>query len=632
LLDSFVVTMLRLLELERRAEVEGTERLQAALSAAELERRGLTLLRLAVVEESAGPGGRVLVALERTRGDELPAHRFQPGDIAALRSLRAPQRSEDAAAPPGVVYRVTSRRVTIALDEPPEESLEAPLRLDRVANDVTYRRMRAALDGLREAFVGRARGPAARLREVAFRLREPVFDAVPPPVPLDPRLDASQREAVAHALGAREFALIHGPPGTGKTTAVVEVIRQSVARREKVLACAPSNIAVDNLVERLAAAGLRVVRLGHPARLLPSVLEHSLDALIERAQGTRIASGVEREIESLGRRLRKTSDWSLRRELRAELRRLRDELREITERTVRDILASADAVLATNTAAGDAILGDGGFDLVVLDEASQAIEAASWIPLLKGRRAVLAGDHCQLPPTVISQEAQREGLGVTLFERLAELAPAASRLLTVQYRMHERIMSWSSEEFYGGRLEAHDSVRGHVLADLPHVTETPATREPLFFVDTAGADLEEDREAEGDSLFNEGEAAIAAAHVTALLDAGVRGEEIGVVTPYNAQVNLLRSKLGAHRGLEISTVDGFQGREKEAIVLSLVRSNPRGEVGFLADERRLNVAVTRARRHAALIADSATVSAHPFLARLLAHFEKGVHRSAWEYR
>ncbi len=635
-IERFVEKSLRLLELERQAEIEEAERRQAGFSAHELEKRGWCLARLKIVDQFTGPGGRAALALEPSRGVDLPAHRFQPGDLVSARSLHAaaPARSQAASQATAVVYRLTRRRIVLLLDEAPEEDLEEPLRVDHVTNDITHQRLRGALERLR-AF---ERGPAARLREVLFGRREPARVAVRAFEPINSALDASQRQAVEFALGARDLALIHGPPGTGKTTTLVEIILQAVKRKEKVLACAPSNIAVDNLVERLAAYPVRLVRLGHPARLLPGVLGHSLDVLLEGSEGERLARAVRRELEEAYRGLRKSRDRAGRRERRESIKRLKDELAAVEERAVQHLLSSAEVILATNAGAGDERLGGLEFDRVVIDEAAQALEAACWIPLLRGRSAVLGGDHLQLPPIIRSREAEREGLDVTLFARLAEaLGERVTRLLTVQYRMHEAIMRWPSQELYQGRIQAHESVRRHLLADLPHVSKAAgesAAALPLLFIDTAGCGLEEVREEESESKANDGEVEIAAAHVEALLACGVRPAEIAVITPYNAQVERLRRRLSeSYPDLEIDTVDGFQGREKEAVVISLVRSNPDGEVGFLKDDRRLNVALTRARRHLAIVGDSATVSSHPFLARLLEHFEaNGEHRSAWEYR
>jgi len=634
-IDAFVARQLRLLELERDAEVEETARLQATLPAQELEQRGLSLLRLRIADEFSGLGGRTLLELEPTRGGDLPATRFQPGDLVLVRSSRDAGRPGAApllaGAPTAVVFRMRSRRITVALDDIPEEPLEEPIRIDRVANDITYRRLRQALESLREGL----RGPASRLREVLFGLREPEIDRPRPVEVFNSALDPSQREAVEHSLAARDIALVHGPPGTGKTTAAVEVIRQCAKRGEKVLACAASNIAADNLVERLAQANVRVVRIGHPARLLDAVVEHSLDRLVEESEGSRIASNVRKELEGVRRKLRRTDSYAERRALREDMRRLRAEVREVEERAVHDVINSAEVVLATNTGAGDSVLEGFEFGTVLIDEAAQALEASCWIPLLRGRRAVLVGDHKQLPPTVRSREAEREGLAVTLFDRLSEKhGERITRMLTVQYRMHRSIMEWPSAELYSGRLEAHASVASHLLSGIPGVAATDETQAPLWLIDTAGCGFEEAVEAEGDSKLNEGEAGVVAAHLERLFAAGLKHEDAAVITPYNAQVDRLRARLEeAYPGLEIGSVDGFQGREKEAVVISFVRSNDRGEVGFLADDRRTNVAVTRARRHLALIGDSATISRHPFLARLVDHCQaRGEYRSGWEYR
>nr|KAF6465511.1 immunoglobulin mu DNA binding protein 2 [Rousettus aegyptiacus] len=301
-------------------------------------------------------------------------------------------------------------------------------------------------------------------------------------------------------------------------------------------------------------------------------------------------------------------------------------------------LTAADVVLATNTGASDdgplKLLPDGYFDIVVIDECSQALEASCWIPLLKARKCILAGDHKQLPPTIVSHKAARAGLSLSLMERLAEAHGAgAVRTLTVQYRMHRAIMQWASQALYHGQLTAHPSVAGHLLRDLPGVAATEETGIPLLLVDTAGCGLLE-QEGDGDqSKGNPGEVRLVSLHVQALVDAGVRASDIAVITPYNLQVDLLRQSL-SHKlpELEIKSVDGFQGREKEAVVLSFVRSNRKGEVGFLAEDRRINVAVTRARRHVALVCDSRTVSSHAFLQTLVAYFtEHAEVRSAFEY-
>ncbi|MGE3172752.1 MAG: AAA domain-containing protein [Planctomycetota bacterium] len=615
-----------LLQQERDAEIAQVQRLLAERSEAELEARGVLLRRLQVADLEPGLGGQTHAVLAPSRGGELPPHRFGPGDVVAL--------DGDGEKPvQGTVARVRRDQITVALDDD-EADLPALVRLQRLAPDVTYKRLQQALVDLQRE----RKADDRRLIDVCFQQREPSFatpgtagHAAAAAPSLDPALDASQQLAVAHALAAEELALIHGPPGTGKTTAIVEVIRRAIARGDKVLACAPSNVAVDNLAEKLLQHGVRLVRIGQPVRVLPAVVEHSLAVQVQNAAEQRVLRDVRQELQRLQRKLLK-AERRQRRELYQEQRRLRAELRQLEGAIVRGLIDTAEVVLATTTGAVDRALEDRTFDLAVVDEAAQAFEAATWLPLLRARRAVLAGDHCQLPPTVTSAAAAQGGLATTLFERLMRGATGAQlgRMLTVQYRMHAAIQAWSAAAFYGGALTPAPAVAAHRLCELPDVTTTESTELPLLFLDTAGCGHEESVGEDDGSKSNDGEAAIAAAHVRHLLDAGVRPGDLAVVTPYTAQVRLLRDRLGGIEGLEIGTVDGLQGREKEAVVLSLVRSNDRGEVGFLAELRRLNVALTRARRHLCVVGDSATLGAHADLGGVVNWLmETGEHRSAW---
>ena len=295
------------------------------------------------------------------------------------------------------------------------------------------------------------------------------------------------------------------------------------------------------------------------------------------------------------------------------------------------LLDSAHIVCATLTGLNEDLLGDRQFDLAVIDEAAQSTEPPCWIPVLRSRRLVLAGDHCQLPPTLISSEAKRQGFGVSLMEKLVKRhGETIARRLTTQYRMHEQIMQFSSDEFYEGTLVAAKSVRGHCLKDLPDVADIPLTQTSLQFYDTAGSHCEEQGESEGSSHENPGEADFVVWQVNELLSAGVLPTEIAVITPYSAQVRRIRGLI-PDTAIEVDSVDGFQGREKEAIVISLVRSNPKGELGFLTDTRRMNVALTRARRKLIVFGDSATLGNHEFYLRLLEYFERaGAYGTVWE--
>ena len=692
-IGQFVARMEELVELERQAEVSQAEESLTTATPEQAQSRGRALLNLRLEDAEGGLLGRTLLTLVRNKlgsaGEEsLPPHKFTPHDIVRIRAAKSEPGAPVLAQ--GVVYRVKETSITVAVDDPPDEGLEVPLKLEKLANEVTYARLKAAMKGL-SGVGGNGQGPAAPLVEVLFSGREPKF--APAPIKWTPRnekLDHSQKAAVDLALSAADVALIQGPPGTGKTTTVVEIILQEVARGSRVLACAASNIAVDNLVERLAVQKLSsggkkegkvdVVRVGHPARLLPAVLDSSLEAKVLRSDDSALARDCRKEIKDLNTRLLKLGrkDRAERTGIRRDLRRLAKEERQRQERAVAAVLSNANVICCTLTGVGTRHLEKlPPFDVVIIDEAAQALEPACWAALLRGRRAILAGDHLQLPPTVTSEAAAKKGLGVTLFERAHSLwGSSAAVMLNVQYRMNKSIMTWSSEELYGGKIKAHESVADHDLTALPSISS--ATRNDnlrtnmnsggttsttnggiavslpygveelpvLLLIDSAGCEMEEEFEDGSDSKMNQGEASVAMSHVKRLLATGMKPSEIGVITPYAAQVGLLRelrsegfsstggggSGGGGAQVVEISTVDGFQGREKEAIIISMVRSNTNGEVGFLADNRRMNVAVTRARRHCALVCDSDTVKSDPFLKRLIEYFEEhGEYASAQEY-
>ncbi|XP_039066578.1 DNA-binding protein SMUBP-2-like isoform X2 [Hibiscus syriacus] len=576
--------------------------------------------------------GKTLLEFHSTKGDVLPAHKFGTHDVVVLKPNKAVLGSPSLGQ--GVVYRLKDSSITVAFDDVPEDGLNSPLRLEKVANEVTYRRMKDALITLSK---GVLTGPAADLVPVLFGERQPTVSkkGTVTFTPFNKNLDHSQKDAILKALSSKDVFLLHGPPGTGKTTTVVEIILQEVKRGSKILACAASNIAVDNIVERLATHRVKIVRLGHPARLLPQVLDSALDAKVLRGDNSSLANDIRKEMKALNGKLLKTKDRNTRRDIQKELRTLSKEERKRQQLAVIDVIKEADVILTTLTGACSRKLDNTTFDLVIIDEAAQALEIACWMALLKGSRCILAGDHLQLPPTIQSVEAERKGLGRTLFERLADqYGDEVMSMLTVQYRMHELIMNWSSKELYNSKVKAHSSVAAHTLFDLENVKKSSSTEPTLLLVDTTGCDMEEKKDEE-ESTLNEGEAEVSISHAKRLVQAGVLASDIGIITPYAAQVvllKMLRSNEDKLKNMEISTVDGFQGREKEAIIISMVRSNSKKEVGFLSDRRRMNVAVTRARRQCCVVCDTETVSIDGFLKRLVEYFEEhGEYLSASEY-
>uniref|UniRef100_A0A8C4WWW5 DNA helicase n=1 Tax=Eptatretus burgeri TaxID=7764 RepID=A0A8C4WWW5_EPTBU len=639
-LEEFVSRTLDLLKEEREAEVEEARSWQQKIPLKELQKRGVCLLKLQPSNQHTGLYGRTIISFEARKVRqkiELPSNCFGPGDIIGLFDPLGEGLSKQLAS--GVVTKVTTNYVTIAFEES-LDALSLPsegiFHLLKLANDITYKRLKRTLHLLNNF----RDGLPSELISVLFGNSQPnkaPSDAETKVRFVNPALDDSQKEAVVFALNQREVAVVHGPPGTGKTTTVVEIILQAVQQGQKILACAPSNIAVDNLAERLSKTGVIALRLGHPARLLAPVQHLSLDAVLARCDSAAIVHDVRSDIDRTYGKLKKVQDRGERARLHSELKILRKELRGREEAAMRNILLHANVVLASNTGAcmdGPLhLLQKDHFGLVVLDESGQAIEASCWMPLLYAPKCVLVGDHLQLPPTVLSSRAAAEGLGTSLLERLVKThGEKVVRMLRVQYRMNDAIGGWASRQMYNGNLHAHPSVAAHLLRDLPGVEDTEDTRLALLLIDTASCGLHETADEE-QSKGNPGEVDIVVSHVESLLKAGVKSSDVAVISPYNLQVHLLRQTLSvAHPGLEVKSVDGFQGREKEAVVLSLVRSNRKGEVGFLNDDRRINVAVTRARRHLAVVCDADTVGSHPFLQSLLDQIEaQGETRTAFEY-
>ncbi len=619
-----------LIDLEREAEKAENLRELRKFPVSQREALGKTVTGLTLDGIEGGMGGMTMYVFSRPAlGEELsPFHAMNSGDNVLL---TFPPNIEPRAVE-GTLYKVEEYRVTVALNSPgPEEEFRGASQIDLLGSDATYQRMRKALITAAES----KRSRLSTLREIFLGETDPQRSRATKMTFFNPSLNEFQQEAVKRAVFADDVALVHGPPGTGKTTVLVEIIRQHVSRGERVLATAPSNIAVDNILEKLLLTGLRVVRLGHPARTLESLRHGNLavqteeDPVFEQVRD--LDALRERLIHRKSRMGRAQLGYEERQAREREVSRLWREARDLEFEIQRRIVASANVVLGTHAGISKRFV-KGDFDLVALDEASQATEALSWVPLTMAKKTIFAGDSNQLPPTIYSKEAAEGGLAVTLFDRLKDLLPVSFQtLLRVQYRMHEDIMRFPSDSFYEGKLIADESVARHVSSELPGVAVTPLTSKPVTFVDTAGAGYDETWNELLESRENRGEAELAVRIMNELLHAGLAAKSMAILTPYVAQAKLLKTIAHAP-GLEIGSVDGFQGREKEAVILSLVRSNEAGQIGFLGDMRRLNVAITRARRCLIVIGDSTTIARHPVYEKFIAHVDAlDSHRSSYEW-
>eukprot|EP00177_Eucheuma_denticulatum_P002227 GFKZ01003988.1.p1 GENE.GFKZ01003988.1~~GFKZ01003988.1.p1 ORF type:complete len:987 (+),score=164.44 GFKZ01003988.1:121-3081(+) len=651
--SSYIALQKELLSLERDAEREETALASTGAKLSALESSGLAITRLSHRSTTTNASGRAIVQLGTRGGRQLSAARISSGDIVGVRA------HTETALLEGVVTALDETSISVSLDDALEGDEEGSLYVVlKLTSDVTHKRYIAALDALGRA-VADPTHVAHTLVHVLLDGREPRFAGKDGTVreALLHTLNSKQREAVMCALRSKDLAVVHGPPGTGKTHTIAAYILAEVERGNRVLVVAPSNVAVDNVAERLArsAAKLKFVRAGHPARIIPTVSKYGLEAQLLHTEEAGLAKDIRTELGQLEGKLGKTKERRSRRDIRTEMKELRRELRNREKVAVRRLLGSMDVVLATISGAGARVLDIAEdavpFDVVVVDEAAQALEAACWVPLLRAKKAVLAGDPYQLAGTVKSVAAEERGLKKSILDRVfaTKALQSCVTMLCTQYRMNKLISKWSSEEFYEGKLVADSAVAEHRVADLDsckaEVEDDQNLVNPFILIDTAGGDCEEDdlsQEIAQDSALasshiasasrsNKGEAEIVSSVVNEFIHYGLSLHQLGVISPYSGQVELLRRSLWPKHGrkLEIATIDSFQGREKEVICISLVRSNEQGDVGFLSDDRRLNVAITRARRCVVVVCDSEAVSTHPLLQRMVEYAENfGDYRSA----
>ena len=515
-----------------------------------------------------------------------------------------------------VISYVQDNKMVVVLPGPqvlPELVVTGELGVQLYFDDTSYKTMFAALREVAEAKGNRT----ARLREVLLG-KAPALRRETGPVRF-PWLNASQEKAVNQVLCAKEVAVVHGPPGTGKTTTLVEAVYETLHRENQVMVSAQSNTAVDWIAEKLVDRGIPVLRIGNPTRVNDKMLAFTYERRFEAHSDYPELWQIRKTIREMTGRLRKSGRED-RERLHNQLTKLRVRATGLEIRIDTELFTEARVIACTLVGAASRVLERKRFSSLFIDEAAQAIEAACWIAISRADRVILAGDHCQLPPTIKCIEAARGGLGRTLLEKVVLHKPETMSLLKIQYRMHEDIMRFPSRWFYHDELEAAPEVKYRGVLDF----DTPAS-----WIDTSELDLQEKAVAEGTGRLNTGEAELLVRELKNNMERiGIRRilEEhidFGVISPYRAQVHYLRHLLKkepffrpCRRLITVHTVDGFQGQERDVIMISLVRANEKGQIGFLRDLRRMNVAITRARMKLLILGEAVTLTRHPFYREL----------------
>ena len=623
--------LLDLLKIERNEDREQYKRLTESSSVSDRRANGLTWFPVAIRGSEIGRGDYLTIELERTTHQDI-FHQFRSGMPAVFFTNHDAQKDRIE----GIISHQNGNRlkITIKDDELPEWSRDGKLGIDVLFDDNSYDEMN---DALKTAADLREKSPFI---QVLTGQKSPTFKQNTNHY-LGKNLNESQSKAVDKILSANELAIVHGPPGTGKTTTLIQAIKALIKQEnQKILVVAPSNTAVDLLSEKLSEEGLNVLRVGNPARVSERLQRLTLEAKMaehDYLKETKRLKKQAMEFKNMAHKYKKSfgkSERDQRKALFDEAHKIMKEVRNTEQYIIDDIVSKTQVITATLVGANHYTIRNLEYNTVVIDEAGQALEPACWIPILKAKKVILAGDHCQLSPTIKSNEAAKNGLNKTLLEKCIELHPEAVTLLEEQYRMNSTIMEYSSSVFYEDKLKAHESVANSLLFE---------NDSPLLFIDTAGCGFEE--KLEGTSSTNPDEAAFVFKHINLFFNelttryATESFPSIAVISPYKQQINLLKTQFEHSPDLQkykenisVNTIDSFQGQERDIVYISLTRSNDKGEIGFLSDIRRMNVAMTRAKKKLVVIGDSATLGQHPFYANFIEYAEKkGGYVSAWEF-
>ena len=622
-----------LLNKEREEDLKNYLQLTKTSSSAERRANGLTWYPVAIRNTEMSRGDYLTVELERTTHHDL-SHSFRFGASAALFSNHDTNDRLEGT----ISYQKGNRlKITLKTDELPDWARDGKLGVDVLFDSNSYKEMENALK--QATALGNSSDHS--LAKLLTGIGKPQFKAQRQQYVID-GLNVLQQVAVDKILDAQELAVVHGPPGTGKTTTLVQAIKALLKQDNKqILVVAPSNTAVDLLTEKLHEEGVNILRIGNPARVSDELFALTLDgkmAAHPRMKQIRTYKKQANEYKNMAHKYKRSFGRAEREQRKAlfdEAYKIMRDVENTEQFIMDDLLGKAQVITATLIGANHYAIRKLNYHTVVIDEAGQALEPACWVPLMKARKVVFAGDHCQLSPTIKSNEAAKLGLATTLFEKVVQLYPESVVLLEEQYRMNEAIMGYSSAVFYNNQLKANSSVANRLLLKGD---------QPLIFIDTAGCGFSEKQE--GTSITNPDEANFLLNNLERLVIEfdGKKNESdpfpsIAVISPYRKQVALLKDKFADYPALQVhkdkisvNTIDSFQGQERDVVYISMTRSNEEGIIGFLSDIRRMNVAMTRAKKKLVVIGDSATLSRLSFYANFIDYAEKkeGYH-SAWEF-
>ena len=624
----FLLEQKRLLQLEYEEEKTSFTKITEQQGLDKLKSRGNAWTDIKVIRTFYNSLNQRVIEISRTDAEEDEDHNFEYGRPVMFFTMTSGYNASFKPLFKGEVSYVDGNRMVAVIPEEADVTMLADSREGGVMlsfDETSYRAMFDAID-----YTINAKGRLGELRDLIYSDNRP--EQLTLPTMRFPYLNKDQEEAVNNVLEAKDIAIVHGPPGTGKTTTLVEAIYETLRREPQVLVCAQSNMAVDWISEKLVDRGLNVLRIGNPSRVNDKMLSFTYERRFENHPSYPDLWGIRKAIRQLYKDRNKTEAWH------QKIERLKSRATELEIRINNDLFGQAHVIASTLVGSSSRLLQGMKFPTLFIDEGAQALEAATWIPIRKAGRVILAGDHCQLPPTVKSYEAMKGGLGKSLMERIVENHSDCVKLLTTQYRMHQDIMEFSSRWFYNGKMNAAPEVRSRGILDYDTPIEWIDTSDYEGIYRDTGMNIEENSFAEtitgNFGKINKDEALLTVSSLQTYIEKiGIRRfiEEkldVGIISPYRAQTQYIRQLIKRtpffkpiKKLISVNTVDGFQGQERDIIIISMVRSNQEGQIGFLRDLRRMNVAITRARMKLLIIGNIKTLSRNRFYSQLYQYIQ-----------